>query len=130
MLQGQVKRWYNYELDPTIKMAMQQESIDGWIKVLLTRFTSIKTEILRQLERQKYTRHDAVSRKDPVDYLHEVLRLIKLLDYSESEGLTMAYLRLEETLQVQLPPPHEISTVGQMVMLCNHQNCTHYHDEE
>ena len=120
LLQGQAKRWYNYELDPTIKMAMQQGSIeDGWIKALLARFTPTKTETLRQLERQKYTRHDAGSRKDPVDYLHEVLRLTKLLGYSESEGLTMAYLRLEETLQIQLPPPHEISTVGQMVMLLN-----------
>ena len=119
LLQGQAKRWYNYELNPIIKMAMQQESIDEWIKALLTRFIPTKIETLRQLKRQKYTRHDAVSRKDSVDYLHEVLRLIKLLDYSESEGLTMAYLRLKEILQMQLPSPHEISTVAQMMILFN-----------
>ena len=54
LLQGQAKRWYNYELNLTNKMSMLQGSIeDEWIKALLTRFTPTKTETLRQLERQK-----------------------------------------------------------------------------
>ena len=89
---------------------------------MLTRFILIKIETLRQLKRQIYSRHDAVSRKNSVDYLHEILRLIKLLDYSESEGLIMTFLRLKKTLQIQLSPPYEISTVGQMMMLFNIKN--------
>ena len=119
LLQDQVKRWYNYELNSIIKMAMQQESIDEWIQTLLTRFTLIKIETLRQLKRQKYTRHDAESRKNSVDFLHEILRLTRLLDYSESKDLIMTYLRLKKTLQMQLSPSNEISTVSQMMMLFN-----------
>ena len=67
---------------------------------MLTRFTLIKIETLRQLKRQKSIRHNADSRKDSVDYLHKILRFIKILDYSESEDLIMIYLRLKETLQI------------------------------
>jgi hypothetical protein len=51
--------------------------------------------------------------------LHDVLQLTKRLDYSEQEGLTMAYLRLNEALQVQFPPPHEMVSISNMVMLLN-----------
>jgi hypothetical protein len=111
--------WYNYELSSSSKLAMQQGPIDQWINALVARFTPSKSETLQALEKQRYTRQDAANKRDPVDYLHQVLQLTKRLGYSEHEGLTMAYLRLDEALQVQFPPPHEMTGISNMVMLLN-----------
>jgi hypothetical protein len=119
LLTGQAKMWYNYELSSSSKLAMQQGPIDQWINALVARFTPSKSETLQALEKQRYTRQDAANKRDPVDYLHQVLQLTKRLGYSEHEGLTMAYLRLDEALQVQFPPPHEMTGISNMVMLLN-----------
>jgi hypothetical protein len=51
--------------------------------------------------------------------LHDVLQLIKRLDYFEHEGLIMTYLRLNEVLQMQFSPSHEMISISSMIMLLN-----------
>jgi hypothetical protein len=74
---------------------------------------------LQALEKQRYTRQNAVNKRDLVNYLHDVLQLTKRLEYFENEGLIMAYLRLNEALQVQFPPSHEIASISNMAILLN-----------
>jgi hypothetical protein len=119
LLIEQIKMWYNYELNSFIKMIMQQRSIDQWINALVARFIFSKSETLQTLEKQRYIRQDAVNKRDFVNYLHDVLQLTKRLDYFEHEDLTMTYLRLNEALQMQFPPSHEMTEISNMIMLLN-----------
>jgi hypothetical protein len=119
LLIEQAKMWYNYELNSFIKMTMQQESIDQWINALVARFILSKSETLQTLEKQRYIRQDAINKKNPIDYLHDVLQLIKRLDYFEHEGLIMTYLRLDKALQMQFPFSHEMVSIFNMIMLLN-----------
>ncbi len=98
---------------------MQQKLIDQWINALLTRFTLSKSETLQTLEEQRYIRQDAVNKRDLVNYLHDVLQLIKRLDYSKHEDLIMTYLRLNEILQMQFSLSHEIVSIFNMMILLN-----------
>ena len=58
--------------------------------------------MLQKLHETLYTRANAAVKKDPVDYVHEIIALTR--NRSLEESLIKVYLRFESGLQVNLIP--------------------------
>ena len=107
-LRGKAKRWFELELSQADKAYLYHPAngITVWVSALVNRFGSL---LLQQLYHTSYGRADAAAKKDPIDYVHDVIALT--LDRPMKESLMEAYLRFEPVLQVNLVPPDDQTTV-------------------
>ena len=106
-LRGLAKNWYEMELNDSDKaMLSGARSIQIWTNALIQRFRPVAADMLRQLEQTHYTRSDAATRRDPVAFLHEILRLTRHDNgRTEHERLTIAYIHFESQLRISLIAP-------------------------
>ena len=110
-LRGKAKRWFELELTNADKSVLYNPAngISTWIDALINRFKPSGTLLLQKLHHTSYGRADAAAKKDPIDYVHDVIALTRTRPLEES--LMEAYLRFEPGLQVNLIPPDENTTV-------------------
>lgn len=110
-LRGKAKRWFELELNHADKALLYDPAngVSAWINALINRFKPSGTELLQKLHNTSYSRADAAAKKDPIEYVHDVIALTRNRPLDES--LMEAYLRFESGLQVNLVPPDENTTV-------------------
>ena len=88
-LRGLAKDWYEVELGTSDKtMFSEARGIQTWVNALIQRFRPAAADMLHRLEQTHYTRVDASAKRDPVAFLHEILRLTRHDNRSEHERLT------------------------------------------
>ena len=110
-LRGKAKRWFELELSHADKSMLYDPAngVSAWIDALVNRFKPSGTELLQKLHNTSYGRADAAAKKDPIEYVHDVIALTRTRPLEES--LMEAYLRFEPGLQVNLVPPDDQTTV-------------------
>ena len=131
-LRGKAKRWFELELSHEDKAVLYNpiNGISAWIDALIGRFQPSGTLTLQKLHETTYTRADAAVRKDPTDFVHEIIALTRIRPLEES--LMEAYLRFESGLQVNLVPPDKFTTVREFMEQVNakkhawYQNYAHF----
>ena len=83
VLKGVAFNWYHYELTNVVKWALNtSDSINPWCQALIERFRPTQSELLSQLELTRYTRKDAVNKKDATAYIQDLMRISKGLDWN------------------------------------------------
>ena len=97
-LRGKAKRWFELELTHADKSVLYDPAngISTWIDALINRFKPSGTLLLQKLHHTSYGRADAAAKKDPIDYVHDVIALTRTRPLEES--LMEAYLRFEPGL--------------------------------
>ena len=110
-LRGKAKRWFELELTQADKSYLYDPAngLSAWINALINRFKPSGTLMLQKLHNTSYTRADAAAKKDPIDYIHDVIALTRNRPLDES--LMEAYLRFESGLRINLVPPNDQTTV-------------------
>ena len=115
-LRGLAKSWYEMELGPSDKaMLCEARSIHAWVNTLIQRFRPAAAEVLHQLEKTYYTRNDAAAKKDPVDFLHTILRLTRHDNRPDPERLTIAYIHFESQLRISLIAPRYDTSISEFI---------------
>ena len=114
-LQGKTaQNWYVYELSDIDKQQLRSaHSIEPWIHTLCERFKQSSYHILQQLHATSYTRADAATKKDPILYIHTILRLTK--DKPLHERLIEAFIRFDTQLQVNLIPLSHSTSINDFI---------------
>ena len=114
-LRGKAKQWFELELTHADHSALYDPAngIEEWIERLVIRFKPSATLLLQRLHETSYTRLDAAARKDPEEYVHEIMKLTRTRPLDES--LMEAYLRFESGLQVNLIAPTQQTTVAEFM---------------
>ena len=96
----------------------------------MERFQPSNTLLLQKLHKTTYTRADAAAKKDPTDFVHDIITLTRTWPLEES--LMEAYLRFESDLQVNLVPPTKYTSVAEFMDQINakkgawYQNYAHF----
>lgn len=85
------------------------------VNALIQRFRPAAADMLHQLEQTHYTRIDAATKKDPVAFLHEVLRLPRHNNRPEHERLTIAYIHFESQLRISLIAPRYDTSISEFI---------------
>ena len=115
-LKGLAKSWYEMELGPSDKaMLCEARSIHAWVNALIQRFRPAAADVLHQLEKAYYTRNDAAAKKDPVAFLHEILRLTRHDNRPDHERLTIAYIHFESQLRISLIAPRYDTSISEFI---------------
>lgn len=115
-LKGAAKAWYEVELGYNDKSILcEAPSIQAWINALGQRFRPSPALMLQQLEQTHYTRADAANKRDPVEFLHEILRLTRHDNRPDTERVTIAYIHFESQLRMNLIPPHEATGIPEFI---------------
>ena len=95
---------------------MLSSSLHAWINALIQRFRPAATDVLHQLEKTYYTRNDAAAKKDPVAFLHEILRLTRYnINRPDYERLTIVYIHFESQLRVSLIAPRYNTSISEFI---------------
>ncbi|KAM0800667.1 hypothetical protein BDR22DRAFT_889380 [Usnea florida] len=95
-LKGLAKSYYEMELGPSNEaMLCEARTIHAWVNALIQRFRPAAADVLHQLEKTYYTRNDAAVKKDPVAFLHNILRLTRHDNRPDLKRLTIAYIHFE-----------------------------------
>ncbi|CAF9922809.1 hypothetical protein IMSHALPRED_005770 [Imshaugia aleurites] len=131
-LRGKAKRWFELELSHDDKAILYNPAngTSAWTDALIGRFQPSGTLTLQKLHETTYTRADAAAKKDPTDFVHDVIALTRTRPLEES--LMEAYLRFESGLQVNLVPPDKFTTVREFMEQVNakkhawYQNYAHF----
>lgn len=97
-LRGKAKHWFELELTQPDHSALYDlaNGIEEWIERLVLRFKPSATLMLQRLHETTYIRSDAAAKKDPEEYVHEIMKLTRTRPLEES--LMEAYLRFESGL--------------------------------
>ena len=113
-LRGLAKSWYEMELGASDK-AMLSGSLHAWVNALIQRFRLAAADMLHQLEKTYYTRNDAAAKKDPVAFLHDILRLTRHDNRPDHERLTIAYIHFESQLRISLIAPRYDTSISEFI---------------
>lgn len=71
--------------------------------------------MLQQLKQTHYTRTDAAAKRDPVEFLHEILRLTRYDNRPDPKRITIAYIHFESQLRINLIPPHQATGIQEFI---------------
>ena len=71
--------------------------------------------MLHRLEQTHYTRLDAAARRDPVAFLHEILRLTRHDNRPEHKRLTIGYIHFESQLRMSLIAPRYDTGISEFI---------------
>lgn len=74
-------------------------------------------EVLAKLNKQRYTRADAAAGKDPIEYLHAVMKFTR--NRLTAESLFEAYMRIDSMWQLSLVAPTSSTTIEDFVKQLN-----------
>ena len=94
---------------------MLSGSLYAWVNALIQQFRPAAADVLYQLEKTYYTRNDAAAKKDPVDFLHTILRLTRHNNRSGHERLTIAYIHFESQLRISLIVPRYDTSISEFI---------------
>ena len=114
-LRGKAKKWFELELtlDDRNFLYEPANGVQAWTDALINRFRPSGTLLLQKLHDCTYTRADAAAKKDPIDYVHDIIALTRTRPIDES--LYEAYLRFESGLRVNLVPPIKYTSVPEFI---------------
>ena len=126
LLRDEAENWYHHELTKEQKWALLDPGygIEPWISALTHRFKMDLVEILAKLNKQRYTRLDAASGKDPIEHLHAVMKLTR--NRSTAESLYEAYMRIDSVWQLSLVAPTSTTTIEDFVKQLNAKKAAWY----
>ena len=114
-LKGAAIDWFQYELSDAFEFSLRAGDIEAWCTALKSRWQPSQSEVLRELDRTKYTRQNASMKRDPQEHIHQVLKLAKQTGYTTSDALLMAFHRFDESLQLSLVPPGPTTTIAEFI---------------
>jgi len=111
-------KWYHYELAEVTKWALNTTpTMDPWCNALIERFRPSANELLRELEGTRYTRKDASQKEDATEYIQDIMRLTKGLNWPMRDGLNAAFDHFEPSLQRDLNPADDLNSFIKQVQL-------------
>ncbi|RDL33672.1 uncharacterized protein BP5553_08040 [Venustampulla echinocandica] len=105
-LKGKAELWYTNEISATTRAGLKT-GIDLWCSELETRFRDAPGAALEKLEASRYTIRDVRSRKDPEDFVQDIIVQAQNAGtaLSERAQILTAYQHLDAQLRVTLPTP-------------------------
>ena len=114
-LRNKAKRWFELELTQQDKSTLYApvNGVSAWIDALVERFQPSGTLLLQKLHETTYTRADAAAKKDPTNFVHDIIALTRTRPLEES--LMKAYLRFESGLQVNLMSLTKFISVAEFI---------------
>jgi len=105
-LRGKAESWYTNELSATTRDGLKL-SITNWCTDLETRFKQSPSEAQDVLNRSKYRIKDARDRKDPEEYIQDIINRGRAAGTcpTEASQIQTAYLGFEADLRMSLTRP-------------------------
>ena len=124
-LLGMADRWYTEELSHLTRVGLQNNNKDvkEWCKALETRFRDPPSRALAMLESLRYTINDVRRRKDPINYIQNVVLHRKNAEIATDDRsqVLLAYEHMDGELHLHLPPPTDKSTIEDLIESVNAQ---------
>ena len=116
-LLGKAERWYTEEISDTTRDGMQN-NINNWCTELENRFRQAPGMALAKLESLRYTISDVRARKDPEEYVQEIVVNGKNAGTATTEAsqVMMAYNHLDVQLRILLPQPMLHTTLSEFLV--------------
>lgn len=117
-LKDKAFNWYHYELSKDTKDIYNLNAlITLWCNAFIARFGPSHKELVARLEVCQYTRKDAANRKDVTEFIQEVMKITKYLQWPQQDGLMTAFHHFEAGLQRDLNPPSDLTSFIKQVQL-------------
>ncbi|RKF62284.1 hypothetical protein OnM2_034088, partial [Erysiphe neolycopersici] len=105
-LKGKAELWYTNEISNTTRAGLKA-SIENWCTELETRFRMSPGVALEKLEKLKYTISDVRRRKDPEEFVQNIVVLGKSAGIADTEysQILTAHRHLAAELRIHIPAP-------------------------
>ena len=119
-LRGAALTWYTAELSNLERVGLRADENDvkEWCDALTKRFKQPTGVALTQLTSEKYTLHDARTRREPASYVQAILRHAKAANFNEVEHqLTFAYQGIAAELRAFIDPPRAGITIASFIQI-------------
>lgn len=112
-LLGKAERWYTEELSDVTRAGLQT-GVELWCKELEARFREAPGVALSKLEALRYTVQDVRARKDPEEYVQQIILNGKNAGTATTEAaqVMMAYNHMDVQLRVLLAQPTADATIS------------------
>lgn len=121
-LLGKADHWYTEELGHLSRLGLRN-SVEEWCKALEARFRDSPSRALAMLESLRYTVNDVRRRKDPVDYIQNVVLHGKNAGIAADDRsqVLLAYEHMDGELRLHLPVPNDKLTIEGLIQAINAQ---------
>ncbi len=124
-LLGAAEHWYTNELTHISRVGLRNDpdGVKEWCDALEGRFRESPGKSLAALEAVRYTLKDARSRRDPAEYVSNIVLNAKNAGMATTEAaqVRLAYEHMDGELRRDLPRPTEGSTVAGLLEELRHQ---------
>lgn len=119
-LGGSALAWYTAELSNIERIGFRadENGVGEWCRALTTRFKESTGVALSHLTSEKYTFHDARTRREPTGYVQAVIRHSKAVNINKvGNQLTFAYQSIAAELRAFIDLPSAFTTVISFIQI-------------
>ena len=118
-LQGKADRWYTEELGNLARSGLRNDpdGVEAWCQALESRFREAPGKALSRLEAIRYTTKDAKNKKDPEEYVQQIVLNGRNAGTATTEyaQVLTAYEHMDAELRISIPVPNETTTVASFI---------------
>ena len=117
-LRGSALAWYTAELSNLERVGLRadENGVEEWCSAIIKRFKEATGVALHNLTTEKYSVHDARTRREPAAYVQTILRHAKSANIDNAENqLTFAYQGIAAELRAFVDPPTSTTTVASFI---------------
>lgn len=113
---GSALIWHSTELCETEKTLLRHANLVAWCETLVTRFKQRTPLALKSLQEAKYTMANAKEKKDPRQFVQEIVRHARAAQItSVYNQLSMAWQNLDWQFRLHIPEPTTQTTLQQFL---------------
>lgn len=119
-LRGSALAWYTAELSNLERVGLRadENGVEEWCSAITKRFKESTGVALHHLTSEKYSLHDARTRREPAAYVQAILRHAKSANIDSVENqLTFAYQGIAAELRAFVDPPTSTSTIASFIQI-------------
>ena len=114
--QGSALIWHSIELSETEKALLRRADLVAWYETLIARFQQRTQVALKSLQQSRYTMANAKERKDPRQFVQEIVRYARAAQIdSIYNQLSMAWQNLDWQFRLHISVPTTSTTIQQFL---------------
>lgn len=115
-LRGSALIWHSTELSEMEKTLLRRADLVAWYETLITRFKQRTPLALKSLQQSKYTMADAKEKKDPRQFVQDIIRYARAAQInSVYNQLSMAWKNLDWQFRLHISEPTSSTTIQQFL---------------
>lgn len=119
-LRGSALAWYTAELSNLERVGLRadENGVEEWCSAITRRFKESTGVALHNLTSEKYSLHDARTRREPAAYVQAILRHAKSANIDNVENqLTFVYQGIAAELRAFVDPPSATTSIASFIQV-------------